>query len=144
MNKKAIYLSIKPKFAKLIETGEKNYEFRKYVPKQNINTLYVYESAPTSVLKYIIELGDIFKYPEKINFNGYGNNDFNAGLKEAKFAYEIKTVYELEPSIPLSKLKEEFGFVPPQSYAYDNKYPKLTQYLAETDKRMILDRGKND
>ena len=32
--KKAIYLSIKPKFTKKIETGEKDHEFRKYIPKE--------------------------------------------------------------------------------------------------------------
>ena len=30
--RKGIYLSIKPEFTRKIETGEKNYEFRKYYP----------------------------------------------------------------------------------------------------------------
>ena len=54
--KKGIYLSIKPEFTEKIETGEKNYEFRKYYPKQKIDILYVYETVPTCALKYIIEL----------------------------------------------------------------------------------------
>ena len=88
--KKAIYLSIKPKFTKKIETGEKDHEFRKYIPKEEIDTLFVYETVPTCQLKYIIELGKIVEYPDKINELGYGNADFNAGLKQSKYAYEIK------------------------------------------------------
>lgn len=88
--KKAIYISIKPKFTKMIETGEKNYEFRKYISKQEIDTLFVYESSPTCKLKYILELGNIIEYPNKIEKEGYGNEDFNNGLKKAKYAYEIK------------------------------------------------------
>lgn len=124
--KKAIYLSIKPKFTKKIETGEKDHEFRKYIPKEAIDTLFVYETVPTCQLKYIIELGKIIKYPDKINESGYGNVDFNAGLKQSKYAYEIKHVDLLEKPICLKELKENYGFVPPQSYAYDDRYEKLT------------------
>ena len=124
--KKAIYLSIKPKFTKKIETGEKDHEFRKYIPKEEIDTLFVYETVPTCQLKYIIELGNIVEYPNKINELGYGNTDFNAGLKQSKYAYEIKHVDLLENPICLKELKDIYGFAPPQSYAYDDRYEKLT------------------
>lgn len=141
MNVKAIYLSIKPQYTKLIESGEKDHEFRKYIPKQDINTLYVYESSPTSVLKYIINLNKIVEYPDKINLTGYGNKAFNAGLK-SKFAYEIESVFMLEYPIPLIELKEKYDFVPPQGYAYDYTYPKLTQYIKNTEKKLIITRRK--
>lgn len=140
MNEKAIYLSIKPQFTKLIESGEKDHEFRKYIPKQDINTLYVYESAPTSALKYIVELNGITEYPEQISPEGYGNSDFNAGLKQSKYAYSIKSVYALEPPIQLEELREQFGFAPPQSYAYDDKYPELTKHIQEANKKLVLTR----
>ena len=124
--KRAIYLSIKPKFTKKIETGEKNHEFRKYIPKETIDTLFVYETVPTCQLKYIIELGKIVEYPNKINELGYGNADFNVGLKQSKYAYEIKHVDLLENPICLKELKDVYGFAPPQSYAYDDRYEKLT------------------
>ena len=102
--KKAIYLSIKPKFTKKIETGEKDHEFRKYIPKEEIDTLFVYETVPTCQLKYIIELGKIVEYPDKINELGYGNADFNAGLKQSKYAYDDR--YEkLTNDIKLAKVK---------------------------------------
>lgn len=136
--KNAIYISIKPKFTKKIETGEKDHEFRKYIPKEAIDTLFVYETVPTCQLKYIIQLGKIVEYPDKINELGYGNADFNEGLKKSKYAYEIKHVDLLEKPICLKELKEVYGFTPPQSYAYDNRYEKLTNdiKLAKT-KRLI-------
>ena len=140
MNEKAIYISIKPQFTKLIESGEKNYEFRKYIPKNEINTLYVYESAPTSSLKYIIKLGKIIEFPNKIDSNGYGNKDFNNGLKKSKYAYEIKKVYKLKTPIPLMDLKYKYNFNPPQAYSYDTKYPDLTNLLKEVEKDLIIDK----
>lgn len=136
--KKGIYISIKPEFTKKIETGEKNYEFRKYYPKQNIGLLYVYETVPTRALKYIIEIGDIVKYPDRISKEGYGNLEFNNGLKKSKYAYEIKHVDILERPIPLSELKNLYGFAAPQAYAYDTKYPKLTERINNSKKRRII------
>lgn len=127
--KKGIYISIKPEHTQKIITGEKNYEFRKYCPKQKINVLYVYETVPTCALKYILELGDIIKYPDKITKDGYGNSLFNKGLKKSQYAYEIKHVHVLENPIILSKLKTDYNFVPPQRYAYDDRYLQLTQDL---------------
>jgi len=136
--KKGIYLSIKSVFIKKIETGEKNYEFRKYYPKEKIDILYVYETAPISALKYIIELGDIIEYPNKILKDGYGNLDFNRGLKKYKYAYEIKHVDILENPIALAQLKDGYDFCPPQSYAYDHTYPELTEYINNSKVRRII------
>lgn len=136
--KKAIYLSIKPKFTKKIETGEKDHEFRKYIPKEAIDTLFVYETVPTCQLKYIIELGKIVKYPDKINELGYGNADFNAGLKQSKYAYEIKHVDLLENPICLKELKDVYEFAPPQSYAYDDRYEKLTNDIKSAKVKRLI------
>ena len=97
--KKAIFISIKPEFTTRIENKEKNYEFRNYKPKQEIDTLFVYEAMPTGKLKYIIEIDKIIKYPKKIVKKGYGNEDFNKGLKSSKYTYEIKKFKILEKQI---------------------------------------------
>ena len=101
-------------------------EFLKYIPKEAIDTLFVYETVPTCELKYIIEVEKIVEYRNKINELGYGNADFNAGLKQSKYAYEIKHVDLLENPIGLKELKDVYGFAPPQSYAYDDRYVELT------------------
>lgn len=136
--KKGIYLSIKPKFTKMIETGEKNHEFRKYYPKEKIDHLYVYESAPTSALKYIIQIGEVIEYPNKISELGYGNADFNNGLKKSKYAYQIVHVDILEKPICLSELKQKYGFSAPQSYAYDTRYEELTKELSKLNVKRLI------
>ena len=100
--------------------------------------MYVYESSPICELKYIVELGEIVKYPNKITKEGYGNDDFNKGLKNSKYAYEIKQLYELDKAIPLKELKEKYCFNPPQSYAYDIIYGNLTQDINKMDVKRLI------
>lgn len=138
MNNRAIYISIKPVHTKRIESGEKTYEFRKYYPKIPIDKLYVYESTPTCGLKYIIEIGEVVEYPNKISKPGYGNDDFNKGLKVSKYGYEIKKLYKLKEPILLKTLREKFAFAPPQSYAYDDKYAELTKFIENAEKILII------
>lgn len=135
---KAIYISIKPEHIKRIISGIKNYEFRKYISLKEFDTMFIYVSSPICKLKYIIKISDIIKYPNKILENGYGNDDFNKGLKSAKYAYKIDRVYELDEYISLKDLKEKFNFNAPQRYAYDYRYPKLTEYLKSSKKIKII------
>ena len=123
----AIYISIKPIHLNRIVNGTKNYEFRNYVPKKEFDTLYVYESYPTSSLKYIIKIDKIVKSPDKIDDKGIGNIEFNQGDK-TKYAYHIDKIYKIDP-INLKTLKEKYHFTPPQGYAYDTRYEILTNYL---------------
>lgn len=136
--KKGIFLSIKPEFTKKIELGEKNYEFRKYIPKEEINILYVYETVPTCSLKYILTIDKIIEYPNKILEKGYGNEDFNNGLKKSKYAYHILKVEKIDNPIPLKELKSKFGFVAPQSYAYDTRYPELVNHVKTLSKKVVI------
>ncbi len=123
----AFYISIKPIHLNRIVNGTKNYEFRNYIPKKEFDTLYVYESYPTSSLKYIIKIDKIVKSPNKIDDNGIGNIEFNQGNK-TKYAYHIDKIYKVDP-IHLKTLKENYHFTPPQGYAYDTRYENLTNYL---------------
>lgn len=136
--KKGIFLSIKPEFTKKIESGEKNYEYRKYIPKEIFDTLYVYETVPTCSLKYILTIDKIVEYPNKIDEEGYGNDDFNKGLKKSKFAYHILHVDKLNVPICLKDLKNIYGFSAPQSYAYDSRYPELVKYIEKAEKERII------
>jgi len=135
---KAIYVSIKPKYLRLICLGEKSYEFRNYLPKQPIDTLFVYETRPSGALKYIIKIEKIIEYPEKIPENGLGNHEFNCNKLQSKYAYQIKEVLRLEKPILLKELKEKYNFYPPQSYSYDQNNVKLTNYLKKAKKIVFL------
>ena len=136
--KKGIFISIKPEFTKRIETGEKNYEFRKYIPKEEFDKLYIYETVPTCSIKYILSIDKIVEYPNKIIEKGYGNNDFNNGLKKSKFAYHILKVEKLDNPISLKELKTKFGFTAPQSYAYDTRYPELVNYINKLPTKVVI------
>ena len=116
--KNGIYISIRPEHTNRIENLIKNYEFRNYIPRKKIDYLIVYETFPTCKIKDIIEIDDIVEYPNKIDENGYGNKDFNEGLKKVKYAYHIKHLKKLSKPILLKKLREKYNFTPPQSYAY--------------------------
>lgn len=135
--KRGIFISIKPEFTKRIEIGEKNYEFRNYIPKKGFDRLYVYETVPTCSLKYILTIDKIIEYPNTIKEDGFGNDDFNNGLKKSKFAYHILKVEKLNHPISLRELKTRFGFVAPQRYAYDTRYPELVNYINSLPKKEI-------
>lgn len=128
-NEDGIYISIKPKFVELILEGKKNHEFRKYIPNKKFNRIYIYETIPKSRIKYVIDIAKISIYPEKIDTQGIGNIDFNKGMKKSKYAYKLGKIYFLKDEIGLKELKSIFHFVPPQSFAYVNKYKDLTQYI---------------
>ena len=137
---KGLFISIKPKYTKRIENGEKNYEFRNYVPKEDFDKLYVYESSPTCSLKYILTIDRITKYPDKILEKGYGNEDFNKGLKKSRYAYHISKVEKLKEPIELKVLRKDYDFNAPQSFAYDKRYPSLSEYLNKISCDIILQR----
>lgn len=124
-----IFLSIKPKFVNLIFSKEKNHEFRKRKPKCKINKMWIYTSSPISELQFLAEVDEPIVYPDKISINGYGNSDFNKGLKKSKFAFPIKRLFKLDKPLPLNILKEDYNFTPPQNFVYCKKYEKLKNHL---------------
>ena len=135
--KNGIFISIRGEHTDRIERLIKNYEFRNYIPKRSIDYLIVYETLPSSCIKYIIELGDIIKYPNKIDEDGYGNREFNKGLK-TKYAYQIKHLYKLKEFINLDILKNKYKFTPPQGYAYFDKYIDLYEDVFNMEMEKIF------
>lgn len=134
-----IYVSINPEPISKIMQGIKDYEFRNYIPKKSFKFLYVYVTAPQSELKYVIEIGDIVKYPAKLQSEGNGNMEFNQG-KKSKYAYPIIKVYELVDPISLTELKDKFSFVPPQAFSYSETFAKLTKCISEAEKVIVISR----
>lgn len=116
-----IYVSINPEPTFKIVQGTKNHEFRNYIPKKSFKFLYVYVTAPQSKLKYVIEIGDIVKFPEKLDSDGDGNHDFNLG-KKSKYAYPIIKVYELVCPISLEELKKSLDL-------YHRKHFRMLKHL---------------
>lgn len=132
-----IFLSIKPEFADLIVCQEKDYEFRRYRPKEPIHKLWFYVIHPRSELKYIAEVGNVIEYPCQIAETGVGNTDFNRGLKVSKFAFPILHLDEIVKGIPLATLREKFNFSPPQGYIYTDTFPALVDYAQHCGTRRL-------
>ncbi|RMF94786.1 MAG: hypothetical protein D6734_06950 [Candidatus Schekmanbacteria bacterium] len=133
-----IFISLKPQFSELIRQRKKTHEFRKYRPRHEIKRLWIYVTHPVSALKYIAEVGKLVEYPTRIPEDGVGNKEFNTGLKKSKYAFPILHLYELREPIHLRRLRNEFGFAPPQSFAYIDKYESLVEYVKDSGLRRLF------
>jgi predicted transcriptional regulator len=127
-----IFISLKPRFAKLIEARDKDHEFRQYNPKQSVTKFWTYISGGQSELRYIIDVDDPVEYPEQVPRGGIGNEEFNAGDKESTFAFPITHLHRIEDDLTLTTLRDEFDFYPPQRYTYTDQYPTLVEYVRQT------------
>lgn len=132
-----ILISIKPKFVELIKSKKKTHEFRKYSPKNDVKHFFIYVTSPVAEIKYIAEVETPVEFPNKINPEGFGNTDFNLGLKKSKFAFPILHLEEIVKGVPLSELRDGFGVYPPQSYIYMDSVPKLSTYLNQLRTKKI-------
>lgn len=133
-----IIISLRPNFANLIENNIKNHEFRKKVPLKIPTKIWIYITHPVAELTYIAEVHKYVEYPKQIGSNGYGNIEFNNGLK-SKYAYPIKRLYKFHNPIPLNELRTLYDFSAPQNFAYIEKYEKLREFvnIKKQSKRII-------
>lgn len=122
-----ILLSIKPEYTEKIFSGEKKFEFRKQKPKENFNTVFVYESSPSkSIIGYFSVKKIISGSPEKI----WKTCKDKGGIKkESYFAYcedkdvihaiEIDKIFEFDS--PINPFEIHSNFKPPQNFSYLKK-----------------------
>ena len=62
-----VILSIKPEFVEKIFSGEKQYEYRKILFKQKVDTVYIYASRPISKIVGEFKIDEILcDTPENI------------------------------------------------------------------------------
>lgn len=132
-----VVMSIKPKHVNRIKEKEKNYEFRKYIPKMGINRLWIYTTSPICTLEYVADIDNIITYPAHITEPGFGNDDFNNGLKSSKYAYHIEHLYRLKLPLKLDILRSEYNFTAPQSYFYLANNQKLSDVLLNSELEKI-------
>lgn len=135
MLKNVAFMSIKESPINKILKKEKLYEFRNIKPNKEINFIIVYVPTPIKEMKYILEVD---KYIEKTNIqiDNKIDNIFDNSNKY-KLAYPIKHLYSLNKPLKLEKLKTNFNFYAPQSFAYGEKYLKLLQEIEEEGYKII-------
>ena len=119
-----VIISIKPQYVKRILDGIKNFEYRKSVPKQRFNRVYIYESAPTKKIVAYFKVKRIFSASPNAIWNdtfgqsGLSRKDFDSYFlgKENAYALEISELHVFKQPISPQKLWPEFKA--PQSFCY--------------------------
>jgi len=119
-----VLLSIKPEFASKIFSGEKRYEYRRSIFKNNqVKTVVVYASSPVQRVIGEIEIDRILcdevenLWDKTKRFGGITEDYFYEYFtnKEKGYAIKIKFYKKYEESL---SIEESFNIKPPQSFAY--------------------------
>lgn len=125
-----VILSIKPKYANAILSGEKEYEFRKVIFKdKNVEKVYIYSSSPVKKIVGSFMVDDIIEgEPDNIwdmckDHAGITKNNFFDYFQGKEKAYAIKIgETEIIPE-PFDPRESYPDFTPPQSFCYFDKSP---------------------
>ena len=128
MRNRALLISLRPRFAKMIFAGTKKVELRRVRPRIGKGDMvFIYVSSPVMALEGAFEVGRIVSgTPQTIweKFNrktGLSKQEFDSYYKgkQMAFAILIERYWQLPVPVRLAKLrKERNGFHPPQSYHY--------------------------
>ena len=121
-----VLLSIKPKYAELIFSGIKKYEFRKAIFKEEVKTVIVYASSPVQKVIGEFQIESILSgTPDKLwsmtkKHSGVEEAFFDEYFAQREIGYAIKVKSYRKYKIALS-LKDDFNLTPPQSFMYLHK-----------------------
>ena len=121
-----VILSIKPEFVEEIVSGEKQYEYRKILFKQKVDTVYIYASRPIGKIVGEFKLEEIIcDTPENIwkltkEQSGVTKKFFDKYYegKDKGVALKIKDCKEYEEGVNPNTLVTNFKV--PQSFIYTN------------------------
>jgi predicted transcriptional regulator len=124
---RSVILSIRPDYASSILTGQKTVELRRRFPlSMRGATAYIYVTSPTKALVGQLNIAEIQCLPLPALWKQHGKaasiqkRAFFAYFdgRDEGFALQIARVRPLARQLPLMELRERFGFIPPQSFAY--------------------------
>lgn len=121
--KKKIVISINPEFVEKIRNGEKRYEYRTRVAKQDIDAILIYETYPVKRVVAEAEIIDIVCLPkeelwaltkDKSGINKCFFDQYFMG-KEFAYAYKLGNVKFYDSPKELSEIGIKTA---PQSFMY--------------------------
>jgi len=119
-----VLLSIKPEFADKIFSGEKKFEFRRTIFKNEaVKTVLVYASSPVQKVIGEFEIDTIIKNdPENLwkstfEFAGITREYFMKYFANKDFGFAIKIKKTRKYKVPKC-IKKDFNSYPPQSFLY--------------------------
>lgn len=130
-----VLLSIKPKYAELIRSGLKKYEFRRKIFKKTSGCkIFIYSTSPVKKITGVFDASIIHQdSPYRIwdmfgEYSGISEEDFFQYFRgcETAYAIEIRNLVIFEkPHDPSNYFLE---FTPPQSYRYFNPQQKFLPF----------------
>src|SRR5688572_19429915 len=119
-----VLLSIKPEFADKIFKGEKKFEFRRTIFKnESVKTIIVYASSPVQKVIGEFEIESIIKNdPENLwnstsDFAGISREYFMEYFANKDYGFAIKIKKTRRYKVPKC-IRKDFNAVPPQSFLY--------------------------
>jgi predicted transcriptional regulator len=123
-----VVLSIKPVYSQKILAGKKTVELRRRFPVAAPRgaLAYIYSSSPVKAMVGTASIRDVLKLPIEQIWTEFESAAFVErpafekyfeGLEEG-FALVFDDVKSFSRPLPLSELRERFGFEPPQSFLY--------------------------
>lgn len=124
----SLFLSLRPRFAELLLSGEKSVELRRVRPDVAPGTsVLLYAASPTMKLVGRAKVGEVKVasiaqiWREHGGQTGISRSEYNRyfeGLAEA-VAIKLVDIHRLDKPRPLQDLRARLaGFQPPQSYRY--------------------------
>jgi predicted transcriptional regulator len=136
---KDIVISIQPKWAGLIRSGVKTIELRRRFPKLPAGSVaFLYESTPVCSITARMRIGAVDELPIAELWHRHGaascvDEDYFAEYyahRPVGYALHISECVALPTSTPLKRLRADFAFTAPQSWAYAK--PELAARLGAT------------
>ncbi len=134
-----VLLSIKPKYAELIKSGLKKYEFRRKIfKKAGASKVFIYSTSPVKKITGVFDASVIHQdSPYKIwkmfgAYSGLSQEEFFRYFKDCGIAYAIEIRNLVTFDKPHDPSKYFLEFTPPQSYRYFNPHQNLLPF----DKRL--------
>jgi len=119
-----IVLAIKPKYAKKIYSGEKQFELRRKLPHSLINHVYLYESRPVKKITGCLTLKQVVTgSPDKVwqicaATCGLDKSAFELYCGARQVIYALEISYATKFAEPLDPYTVFPRFVPPQNFIY--------------------------
>lgn len=123
-----VLFSIKPKYADKILDGHKTVELRRRFTNSEVtgSLAFIYSTSPVRELVGYARIRDVRRlgireiWREYRDVAGVEKGDFDSyfhGLKEG-YVIVLDQPTRLADGVPIAKLRERFGFSPPQSFRY--------------------------
>lgn len=119
-----VLLSIKPEFVEQIMNGNKKYEYRKRIFKQDVESVVIYSTMPVGKIVGEFKIETIIKLsPDEIwsqtyKYSGISEDFFREYFSNHEEGYAIKIKDFLSYDEPLNPFDLFSDFVAPQSFMY--------------------------